>query len=58
MVNVIDQLHVPWEKVFNQSDGPFLKSFWKHGMVGVGECVVYNVPRLVICHVLFIDQDS
>ena len=58
VVDEIDQFHVSWEEMLNESHRPFLKSFWKHGMVSVGESLGHDAPCLLIGHLLLVDQDS
>ena len=57
MVDEIDQFHVSWEEVLDESNRPFLKGLREHSMVGVGESLGDNAPSLLIGHLLLIDKD-
>ena len=47
-----------WKKSANELNRPLLQSLWKHGMVGIREGVVNNVPGLLEGKLFFIDKDS
>lgn len=58
MVDQIDELQMSWEESSDEVGGPLLEGFWEHGMVGVREGVVNNVPGLLEAKLLLIDEDS
>lgn len=57
VIDQIDEIHVPWQQVLDQVAAPFLESLWQHSVVGIAECVIDHVPRLLKRQLLFIDQD-
>lgn len=46
------------KKFLQEGDRPFFESLWQHGMVGVGEGVVDNVPSLSVVQLLFVKEDA
>ena len=56
--NIIDDLQVPREQVFQQRNRPLLKSFRKDGVVGEEERVGNDLPGVVPRNLLLVDENT
>mmetsp|Transcript_8516 Transcript_8516/g.21968 ORF Transcript_8516/g.21968 Transcript_8516/m.21968 type:complete len:211 (-) Transcript_8516:739-1371(-) len=57
-VYIIDNLHVPRKKLFHQADGPFLQSFRENCVIGEGEHLCRDFPRLGPPNVVLVHQKT
>mgnify|MGYP007025651670 CR=1 FL=1 len=58
VVNQINEFKMSWQKRSDKIDGPFLKSFWKNGMISIRESFVDNFPCNIVFETFFINQNS
>ena len=56
--DIVDDLHVPREKVLHERDRPFLQRFWQHGVVREEERVRDDVPGRLPWDVFLVNEDT
>ena len=57
-VNLVDDLQVSGQDVFQHGHGPPLQGFWEEGVVCVGEGLAADAPGLGPRQVLLIQKDA
>jgi len=57
VVDVIDDLEVSRQEVFEEGNGPALESLGQDGVVGVGDGLGHDLPCVIEGDVLLVDQD-